>query len=72
MIVLAMQNASKGSPASKGIKVGDFLATPEGYRIKVTKSNLTAIKALLGASVRPTAPVVWGREVWPCPPPPKG
>ena len=61
-----MQHASKGSPASKGIKVGDILRTPEGNRIKVHKMNLAAVTALLGAGQAP-APA---RKFSECPPPP--
>ena len=66
LIVLAMQHASKGSPASKGIKVGDILRTPSGERIKVHTFNISAIKAILGAG-QPPAPA---RKFSPCPPPP--
>ena len=62
-----MQHASKGSPASKGIKVGDILRTPSGERIKVHTFNISAIKAILGAG-QPPAPA---RPFGECPPPPR-
>lgn len=56
-MVSVMQHASNGSPAAKGIRIGDKVRTPNGLLLTVTSFNLAVLTRAVESG-------------WPTPPPP--